>query len=128
MIRGSLSSIFKSIISTFGELRKTISTFISNVLPSASKNSGSKTPRQQSSHKAKFNPSRTYRKVKPPKHKKEAERRAAEQGLGVEKELVKLVNRLGNKSKETDPQSGKRPRRRQSSLPRGRGGIFNFWN
>ena len=125
MIRGSLSSIVRYISSTFDELRKNISIFISNVLPSAPKNSGSKTPRQHSSHKADSNPPiKTHGKVKSLIHNEEAGRRAKKQERDVWQGLIKLVNRWGIPSNETKPRRRNDRRNQQSSPPRGRGGIL----
>tara|TARA_B100000989_G_scaffold219845_1_gene167734 strand:- start:221 stop:613 length:393 start_codon:yes stop_codon:yes gene_type:complete len=125
ILRGSLSSIGKYISSTFDELRKNISTFISNVLPSAPKNSGSKTPRQQSSHKADSNPPiKTHGKVKSLIHNEEAGRRAEDQGREAGKQFVELLHRVVNKSEKTKPRRSNGRQSRQSSLPRGRGGIL----
>lgn len=128
ILRGSLSSIGKYIRSAFDVLRKNIPTVFPNVRQSAPKNSGSKTSSHRSSHKANSNPPRKpYGKVKSLKHNEEAGRRAEDQGREEENELVKLVNRFVKKPNKK-LRKRKCPRSRQSSLPRGRGGIFKFWN
>ena len=117
MIRGALSSIVKYLSSAFDALRKNIPTFSSNVRQSAPKNSGSKTPGQQSPHGANSKSSRKPR-VKSLGHYEEAHERAEDQGREAGKQFVELLHRVVNKSEKTKPRRSNGRQSRPRSPPR----------